>query len=82
MSTLHRLSGIKEAIALADSQIKIAEELGVSKTTVQLWVKQGYVPLKYVEKLEELYGVERSRLCDPLILKVFPEILRKSDSEE
>lgn len=81
MATLSRLSGIKEVVALG-SQKKLAEELGVSKTTVQLWVKQGYVPLKYIKEIAESYEVARARLCDPLILEVFPEILGKGGSEE
>lgn len=75
MAIVPRLSGIKEAVALAESKTSLADKLGVSKTTVQNWVKQGYVPLEYVKKIEKSYGVERHRLCDPLILEVFPEIL-------
>lgn len=77
MAISSRLSGIREAVAVATSQTALADALGVSKQTVQNWVRQGYVPLEYVKEIANSYEVERARLCDPLILEVFPEILRK-----
>jgi DNA-binding transcriptional regulator YdaS (Cro superfamily) len=80
MTTLPKLSGIKEVVALG-SQKKLAGELGVSPATVQIWVKQGFVPLKHLKIIEELYGVSRARLCEPLILEMFPEILQAEKKE-
>jgi DNA-binding transcriptional regulator YdaS (Cro superfamily) len=81
MATSSRLSGIREAVAVATSQSALADELGVSKQTVQNWVHKGYVPLEHIKKIEELCEVSRARLCDPLILEVFPEILRGERKE-
>lgn len=82
MTPLPRLSGIEEVVALAKKQVKVANELGVSKTTIKSWLDKGYVPLEYVQPISQRYGIERARLCEPLILEVFPEILGKGDSEE
>lgn len=80
MTNQRQLSGIREAIALAGSQTKLAEEIGVTRQSVQAWVKQGFVPNDRIKKIVELYGIEAARLCDPALVKLLS--IKKSDSEE
>jgi hypothetical protein len=69
MTKLHQLTGIREAVILAGSQTKLAEQLGVKKQAVQLWVRKGYVPVGRIREIEKLYGIPRERLCDPKFLE-------------
>jgi DNA-binding transcriptional regulator YdaS (Cro superfamily) len=64
-----QLSGIREAVIRAGSQVKLAEVLGVKKQTVQAWVTRGYVSNGRIEKITELYGIPRERLCNPKFLE-------------
>jgi DNA-binding transcriptional MerR regulator len=80
MNKVRQLSGIREAVALAGSQKQLAEDLGVSKQAVQLWVKQGYVPKARIEEIERLYGIEPKRLFDPKLLELLTH--KKDGSEE
>lgn len=68
-----------EAVLFAGSQTKLAETLGVTRQSVQEWVKRGYVPNVRVREIEKLYGISRERLCDPKFLEL---VCGKDDSEE
>ncbi len=70
MNKLRQLNGIREAVALAGSQKKLAEALGVRPQSVQVWVKQGYVPNDRIKKLVDLYGIDAVRLCDPALVEL------------
>lgn len=80
MNKLHQLSGIKEAVALAGSQKKLADALGVKPQSVQVWVKQGYVPTDRVKKIGDLYGITAVRLCDPALVELLS--IKEKDSAE
>lgn len=79
MANQRQLSGIREAVAHAGSQTKLADELGVTRQSVQIWVKQGYVPNARIEDIERLYGIEPKRLCDPKLLELLTH--KKGGSE-
>lgn len=64
------VEGIRYAIMLAGSQKGLAELLGVSKTAVNRWVRQGYVPDEWVKEIHLMYGIPRVRLCNPVYLEV------------
>lgn len=61
-------SGIAQAVELAGSQRKLAKILGVTQQAVSLWVEQGWVPMRRIEKIEEKFSIPRSRLVNPLII--------------
>lgn len=58
-------SGIAEAVKLAGSQQKLAEQLGVTQQLVSSWVRRGYVTISRVVEIEAQYGIPRHRLIDP-----------------
>jgi DNA-binding transcriptional regulator YdaS (Cro superfamily) len=78
MNKARQLTGIWEAVLFAGSQTKLAETLGVTRQSVQEWVKRGYVPNSRVREIEKLYGIPRERLCNPKFL----ELVGRDDSEE
>jgi hypothetical protein len=79
MSEKLQLTGIGEAVIHAKGQTNLAKKLGVRPQVVQRWVRVGYVPDEWVEKVKELYGIPYERLCNPKLLK---PVARKGDSEE
>lgn len=79
MKKERQLTGIWEAVLFAGSQTKLAETLGVTRQSVQEWVKRGYVPNVRVREIEKLYGISRERLCNPKFLEL---VCGKDDSEE
>lgn len=79
MNKLHQLSGIRVAVALAGSQKKLAEVLGVRPQSVQVWVKQGYVPNDRIKKIADLYGIPAVKLCDPELVEL---LTKKKDEAE
>ncbi len=67
-------AGIHCAVYLAGSQKALANELGVSNTSVNKWVRQGYVPLERVKQIHKLFPeIPKSSLCDPAFLMVICE---------
>jgi DNA-binding XRE family transcriptional regulator len=80
MTNQRQLSGIREAAALAGSQTKLAEELGVTRQSVQVWIKQGFVPNDRIKKIVELYGIAAVRLCDPALVELLS--IKNGDARE
>lgn len=66
--TLQPLSGIAEAILKAESQVKMAEDLGVTQQQISAWLIQGYVSFRRIAEIEARYGVPRARLINPKYL--------------
>lgn len=62
------VSGIYEVVLLAQSPENLAKQLKLGITTIHKWLRNGYVPNKYVIQLEKLYGVKKERLCNPKYL--------------
>jgi hypothetical protein len=79
MSEKLQLTGIGEAVIRAKGQTALAKTIGVRPQVVQRWVRVGYVPDEWVEKVEELYGIPAERLCNPKLLR---PVSRKDNSEE
>jgi DNA-binding transcriptional regulator YdaS (Cro superfamily) len=69
MSKPTQIAGIRYAVAVAGSQKKLAALLGVTLASVNRWVKKGYVPDERIEQIHKLYGIQRSRLCNPAYLE-------------
>ena len=59
--------GIAEAVCLAGSQEKLAEQLGVTQQAVSKWMRRKWVPLRRAQEIEALLGVPRARLINPRI---------------
>jgi DNA-binding transcriptional regulator YdaS (Cro superfamily) len=73
MAKPREMAGIREAVAHAGSQTKLAKVLGVSNTVVSTWVRKGYVPDERVKQINEIYGIPRVRLCNPAYLELVSE---------
>lgn len=71
-------TGIEKAVEAVGSQLKLATELDVSPQAVFNWVKQGYVPTGRILEIEKRYGIDRTELIDPKLLR----LLRLPDDEE
>lgn len=56
---------VAEAVAKAGGPKAMAEELGVTSTAVLEWRRQGYMPPKRAQEVENLYGVPRQELVSP-----------------
>jgi hypothetical protein len=67
------VAGIRYAVMLAGSQVKLSKVLGLSKTTINKWVRQGYVPDEWVKPLHKLYGIASVRLCNPAYLALISD---------
>lgn len=45
------------------SQATLAKELGVSRATVAVWKRRGFIPPKNVKRVAELTGIPAHVLC-------------------
>lgn len=66
--------GIDTAVALAGSQAKLADQLGVSQQAVMKWAKRGFVPLPRAREIEALLGIPRNSLIDPKVLDLLSDL--------
>jgi hypothetical protein len=69
MSEKLKLTGIGEAVIRAKGQTSLAKLIGVRPQVVQRWVRVGYVPDEWVEKVSELCKIPPERLCNPKLLR-------------
>lgn len=60
-------TGIFEAQRRAGGVTALSRKLKVSRAVVYAWLNQGYVPIKRAKEIEELLGVPRMSLMDPLL---------------
>lgn len=58
-------NAVKQACAIAGSQVALARELRVSEAAVSGWVRQGWVPLRRAAEIEQRFGVARRKLVSP-----------------
>ena len=58
---------IKQAIAMAGGQKKLAEALGVTQQSVSEWARRGYFPLDRARQVKEITGVPVIDLVSPAI---------------
>lgn len=75
-----QLTGIAEAIAQTGSMSNLAKELGVTYQAIQLWQRQGYVPIRRVTEMEARYGIARERLVHPRYLESLTPVDFKSEA--
>ncbi len=73
MRDVFRARGIDAAVALAGSQAKLGDQLGVTQQAVLKWVNRGFVPLTRAREIEALLGVPRSTLVDPKVLDLLSD---------
>jgi len=78
MSKPTEVAGIRHVVMIAGSQTQLAKVLGLSKTTVNKWVRQGYVPDERVKEIHKIYKIPSARLCNPFYL----ELITDDDDEE
>lgn len=64
------ITGIALAVKQAGTQVKLAEQLGVSQQAVSLWLDKGWVPLRRAEQIEKNFSIPRVRLVDPKIIEL------------
>ncbi len=68
------VAGIRYVVMLAGTQKKLADVLKISPSTVNKWVRNGYVPDEWVERIHEIYPtISRARLCNPAYLEWFSD---------
>lgn len=58
-------TGIQAAVSRVGSQAELARKLKVTQQAVGLWVRQGYVPERHVDKIKALTGIPTSALMRP-----------------
>lgn len=63
-------TGVVDAILAAGGQGALARQVGVSHQAVSRWVKCGWVPVAHIVRVEELFGVPRTRLINPKHLEL------------
>lgn len=61
---------VREAVAAAGGQAKLAALLGVTQQAVSSWVRRGWVPVRRAAEIEHLLGVSRQRLVDPRLVDI------------
>lgn len=59
------MTGIEKTVTAAGGLSALARHLGVSRQRVQGWSRQGFVPHKWVRKIEAEFGVPRRELLAP-----------------
>jgi DNA-binding transcriptional regulator YdaS (Cro superfamily) len=64
------MSAIQRAVAMAGSQVKLAERLGVSQPAVSSWIRDGYVPIERAAQIENQFGIPATTLVDPTIVNL------------
>lgn len=67
---LEQTTGVVDAILAAGGQGALARQVGVSHQAVSRWVKCGWVPVAHIVRVEELFGVPRTRLINPKHLEL------------
>lgn len=61
-------TGVARAVDAVGGQVAMAQRLGVSRVAVIHWLRQGWVPSKRVLQIEQVSGVPRRELVNPLLL--------------
>lgn len=61
-------NSVMSAAQAAGSQAALARALDVTEQAICKWVKQGWVPLRRAQQIEELTGVPRGELINPRLL--------------
>lgn len=64
-NTMENTQGIARAVALAGTQDKLAQLLGVTQQAVAKWVSRGWVPVRRAQEIEAITGVPRASLLNP-----------------
>lgn len=64
-------SGIDQAIKAVGSQQALAKKVKCTQQNVAHWKRQGFVPVKHLEKVEKASGVPRKKLINPAIAGLF-----------
>ncbi len=60
-------NAVMEAVKAAGNQQKLAKDLGISQQRVSVYLSQGWMPMGRAKKAEELYGIPRLRLINPIV---------------
>lgn len=61
-------TGLYKVVEKAGGVSALARVLGISRQIIYLWLKRGFVPPIRAIQFEEMYGVSRSELMDPVLL--------------
>ena len=56
---------VVDLVALAGTQEALAAATGVTQSCVSRWVSLGYVPVRHLETIKKLYGVDPRKLVSP-----------------
>lgn len=65
------MTGIEKAVEKAGgTHAALADQLGVTRQAVQLWVKQGYAPIDRIVEIEAQFGIDRKELIDPKLAEL------------
>ena len=62
-------TGMYHVVEKANGVSAVAKQLNVSRQVVYIWLRRGYAPPIRAIQLEELYGIPRTELMDPVLLR-------------
>lgn len=62
-------TGLYKAVEAAGGVSALARQLRISRQALYVWLKRGYTPPIRAIELEELYGIPRSELMDPVLMR-------------
>ena len=69
-----RANRVRDAVAAAGSQVRLAEQLGVTQAAVSSWCVQGWAPLARAQEIEALYGIPRAELANPRVVEALAPV--------
>lgn len=64
-----RIAAINLAIERGGGVLRFAKSMNVTHQAVYNWKKRGWVPAERSLTIETIFGVERSRLMDPKLVR-------------
>ena len=69
MEKYQRVEAIDEAIDKGGGVIRFAKAMGVTHQAVYNWRKRGWVPPERALVIEAVFGIERSQLMNPDLVR-------------
>jgi len=66
-------TAVFKAVELSGSIAELAKKLGVSRQVIYVWIRQGFVPLRRAIQIEEIFGIPRVQLIDPVLHTIFSD---------